>query len=57
MMTWPGNNMESVGNGVFRAKIPDGATMVIFNDGNEQTDDLSIPGPNMVYDGSGWSGY
>ncbi|MBQ1815804.1 MAG: starch-binding protein [Ruminococcus sp.] len=57
IMTWPGNNMESVGNGVFRSKIPDGATMVIFNDGNEQTDDLSIPGPNMVYDGSGWSGY
>ena len=57
MMTWPGNNMESVGNGVFRAKIPTGATWVIFTNGSAQTADLSIPGNNMIFDGSGWSEY
>ena len=57
MMKWPGNDTEKVGDDLHKALIPDGATWVIFTDGGSQTKDLSIPGPNMVFDGADWTNY
>ncbi len=55
---WPGTAMESVGNNVYRIKIPAGATNVIFNNGSDQnkTGDLTIPGAGQIYD-NGWKAY
>ena len=57
MMSWPGNDMEKVADGVYGAQIPDGATMVIFTNGGDQTKDLQIPGVNMIFDGVDWTNY
>ncbi len=57
MTTWPGVAMESVGNGVFRAQIPSDATMVIFNNGGDQTGDIPLQGFNKIYDNGSWSDY
>lgn len=57
MMSWPGNDMEKVADGVYGALIPDGATMVIFTNGGDQTKDLQIPGVNMIFDGADWTNY
>lgn len=55
---WPGTAMESVGDNVYRIKIPAGATNVIFNNGSDQnkTGDLTIPGSGQIYD-NGWKAY
>lgn len=55
---WPGTAMESVGDNVYRIKIPAGATNVIFNNGSDQnkTGDLTIPGAGQIYD-NGWKAY
>lgn len=57
MMAWPGNNMQSEGNNVYSAKIPSGATHVIFTKGDDsgKTADLDVM-PGQIYDG-GWSTY
>ena len=57
MIAWPGVNMESVGNNEYRAELPNGATKVIFNNGSQQTNDLSIPGANQIYDNGSWRPY
>lgn len=57
MMSWPGNDMEKVSDDVHRAAIPDGATMVIFTNGGDQTKDLTIPAANMIFDGADWTAY
>ncbi len=57
MTTWPGVAMESVGNNVFRAQVPSDATMVIFNNGGDQTDDIALQGFNKIYDNGSWSDY
>ncbi len=55
---WPGTAMESVGNNVYRAEIPAGATSVIFsNSGNGQTSDLTIPGAGKIYENGYWNSY
>lgn len=33
--TWPGNDMESLGNGLYKIKLPEGHTNVVFNAGGE----------------------
>lgn len=55
---WPGTAMESVGDNVYRIKIPAGATNVVFNNGSDQnkTGDLTIPGTGQIYD-NGWKAY
>ncbi|MEE3333070.1 MAG: starch-binding protein [Ruminococcus sp.] len=59
MMSWPGSAMENVSGDIFRAKIPDGATKVIFTIGNDggKTADLDIPGPGKIFDNGNWSDY
>lgn len=53
MMTWLGKAMESVGNGVYRIAVPNGATSIIFsNNGNNQTGDLTIQSGRLYENGS-----
>ncbi len=55
---WPGTAMESIGNNVYKAEIPAGATSVIFsNSGNGQTADLTIPGADKIYENGSWNSY
>ena len=56
LMSWPGNPMQSIGGNVFKAEIPSGATMVIFNNGSDKTGDLTIEGENKIFD-NGWTNY
>ena len=59
MIEWPGKQMESLGNKLFRIDVPADATKIIFsNNGQGQTGDLDIPGFNQCYDEGGsktWS--
>ena len=57
MTTWPGQSMESVGNGVYRIELPADATKIVFNDRNNKTDDLTLEGFNKIYDNGSWSQY
>ncbi|HCA05119.1 MAG TPA: hypothetical protein DEO32_04375 [Ruminococcaceae bacterium] len=61
MMAWPGTNTESVGDGVYRAEVPSGATWVIFNNGSggngNQTGDTKIEGYGKILIGESWSNY
>ena len=57
MTSWPGVNMESVGNGVYRAALPSDVDYVIFNNGSAQTGDLKFEGFNKIYDNGSWSNY
>ncbi len=57
MLTWPGLDMESIGNGEYRIAVPADAQYIIFTNGSgTQTGDLTIPGDNYIYNGS-WSQY
>ncbi|MBQ2825100.1 MAG: starch-binding protein, partial [Clostridia bacterium] len=33
--TWPGTAMESLGNGLYKIKLPDGHTNIVFNAGGD----------------------
>ena len=58
--TWPGTQMQAVGNGMYFALVDNNANMIIFNDnGGAQTDNLTIPGNFAIYDmaSKSWSGY
>lgn len=61
MMTWPGTSTESMGNGVFRAEVPDGANWVIFNNGSggngNQTADTRIEGYGKILTDGNWSDF
>ena len=59
MTAWPGKAMESIGNNEYRAEVPAGVTMVIFNNNNQgqQTGDLSVPGMNQIYENGSWRAY
>ena len=61
MMQWPGVDTENLGNNVFRAEVPAGATWVIFNNGSggngNQTNDTKIEGYNKILDMGVWSDY
>ena len=58
MMSWPGQNMQSVANGVYMIELPAGATRVIFNNGgNEQTGDLNVEGVGKIYNNGSWSDF
>lgn len=47
---WPGDAMEKVEGKIFSATLPADATNVIFNNGSNQTDDLTIPAGKNCYD-------
>ena len=54
---WPGQAMESIGNGVYRIAVPEGATNVIFsNSGNNQTGDLTVNAGKLYANGS-WTSF
>lgn len=58
MTVWPGIDMESIGNGVYRAEIPDNAQYIIFNNGSgTQTGDIKLEGMNKIYNNGVWSEY
>ena len=59
MTAWPGKAMESIGNNEYRAEVPAGVTMVIFNNNNQgqQTGDLDLQGLGKIYDNGNWSTY
>ncbi len=58
MTTWPGVQMTSVGNGVYRIEVPSDADYIIFNNGNgTQTGDLKLVGMDKIYNNGTWSDY
>ena len=55
---WPGVDMESVGNNVYRTKYPSDATYIIFsNNGSNQTSTITLSGANKIYKNGSWSTY
>ena len=57
-VTWPGVPMTRVEGNIWKGTFPAKYDMCIFSDnGGAKTDDLSIPGTNYIYNGSGWSKY
>ncbi|MBQ4521770.1 MAG: starch-binding protein [Lachnospiraceae bacterium] len=58
MTTWPGVPMTSIGNNEYSVEIPKNATNIIFsNQGSSKTDDLDLPGMDMIYNNGSWSKY
>lgn len=48
--TWPGNAMKKNADGVWECTLPADTVNIIFNDGTNQTEDLSIPSGKNCYD-------
>ena len=58
MTSWPGVEMESVGNDVYRIEAPSDAQCIIFNDnGGSQTATIKIEGYGKIYQNGGWADY
>ena len=58
MIPWPGVEMESIGEDVFRIQLPVEAEYIIFSDGYaDQTDDIELEGTNMIYIDTEWQEY
>ena len=57
LIAWPGTDMTPVDGTVYTAVLPEEAQYVIFNNGSEQTEDLTIPGSGWMYTGSKWVEY
>lgn len=57
--SWPGKAMTKVEDGVYSYTLDKDYTMVIFNNGSQQTTDLTYPGHGKIYDLSKgtWSDY
>lgn len=57
--SWPGKAMTKVEDGVYSYTLDKDYTMVIFNNGSQQTGDLKYPGHGKIYDLSKgtWSDY
>ena len=59
--SWPGSAMTKVEGeeNIYSIEVPTDAVNMIFNNGSEQTDDLTIPtdGKNLYTYNSGWSTY
>ncbi len=53
---WPGNSMTKVdtfgGYDLYKFTIPSNEDNIIFNNGTDQTDDLTLPSDMVVYDNS-----
>ncbi len=57
MISWPGINMENIGNDVYRAEVPTDIGYVIFNNGSQQTENIRFEGMNKIYENGSWSDY
>jgi len=59
MTSWPGLHMESIGDNVYKAEIPENAKYVVFNNNNQglQTQDITLNGMNKIYSNGSWSDY
>lgn len=57
MMSWPGTVMNNEGDGVYSIEVPEDAQYIIFNNGSEQTDDLTLQGADKIYNNGSWSDY
>ena len=59
VQAWPGQAMTLVKDNIYKYTISGDYNMIIFNNGGDQTKDLSIPGANQLYDFStgSWSAY
>lgn len=58
MVTWPGVSMTLVDGTIYSYAVPADAQQVIFNNGSDQTQDLTIPESDNLYTyNTGWSGY
>ena len=58
--TWPGSAMTDLGNGIYSFELPIAAENVIFNNGSDQTDDLTLPAYDSgkyLYSGGQWIAY
>lgn len=47
---WPGNAMTSEGDGIYSCIVPLDAPNIIFNNGSDQTADLTVPEDKNLYD-------
>ena len=57
-VAWPGVAMTKYKDNVYKATFPSENDMCIFsNNGGGKTGNLSIPGNNYLYNGSGWTPY
>ncbi|MBQ4105878.1 MAG: starch-binding protein, partial [Clostridia bacterium] len=45
---WPGVPCTDLGNNIWSASVPDDCTNIIFNDGSNQTSDLTFPGDGFI---------
>ncbi len=53
--SWPGVPMEHVSDNVYRIEVPQGVSMIIFNNGSGiQTADIPIQSMNMIYYNDSW---
>ena len=59
MMEWPGIPMTLVSGNIFSIEVPEGATMVIFTQGDwrTQTANIQLAGPNKIYEDNTWKDY
>ncbi len=59
IQAWPGQAMTKVKDNIYKYTISGDYNMIIFNNGGDQTVDLTIPGANQIYDYSSgsWSAY
>ena len=57
--SWPGKAMTKVEDGVYSYTLDKDYTSVIFNNGSDQTKDLTYPGHGKIYDltKGTWSDY
>lgn len=58
--SWPGTQMTEAGDNIYSIEVPEGALYVIFNDGANQTANLTIPtdGANCYdYGSNGWTAF
>lgn len=55
LTSWPGEEMQSIGNNVYRIEIPSSAEYIIFNNGNgNQSNDIKLEGTNKIYENGSW---
>ena len=47
---WPGEAMTEIGDDVWQFEVTGDYTMIIFDDGSNQTGDLKYPGGGYIYD-------
>ncbi len=59
MMEWSGIPMTLVSGNIFSIEVPEGATMVIFTQGDwrTQTANIQLAGPNKIYEDNTWKDY